>query len=201
MPKSDNPSDLAEAALALDHELKRFEDLAEQVRPVKLNTEKNLERATEALARAAESQDRISAHVQRLVAAITSARTRQEADAAALMARAQEIAARRGQFGALLQRMGGLGQMAKDIQELLKEGPGQVEEVLERMEKVAAEAADIAQAAAAQDMVLATIFRWRPIGHPHQKPGRFADGTRPSASTRASSHRAFRCSASATACN
>ena len=54
MTKADKPSDLSEAALALDHELRRFEDLAGQAAQVKLNTEKNLERATEALSRAAD---------------------------------------------------------------------------------------------------------------------------------------------------
>jgi hypothetical protein len=59
MTKSGKPSELAEAALALDQELRRFAELAEQAGRVKLSTEKNLERATDALARAAQSQDRI----------------------------------------------------------------------------------------------------------------------------------------------
>ena len=45
MTKTGKPSDLSEAALALDHELRRFEDLSGQAARVKLNTEKNLERA------------------------------------------------------------------------------------------------------------------------------------------------------------
>ena len=64
MTKTDQPSELAGAALALDRELRRFEELSAQAGKVKLNTEKNLDRATEALSRAAESQDRIGAHVQ-----------------------------------------------------------------------------------------------------------------------------------------
>lgn len=152
MTKADKPSDLSEASLALDHELRRFEDLAGQAARIKLNTEKNLERATEALSRAAESQDRINAHVQRLVAAVQSAREKQESDAAALMARAQEIAARRLQFAQVLQRMGGLGQMAKEVQDLLKEGPAKLDEVQERMQRVADDAADIGRAAQEQDM-------------------------------------------------
>lgn len=152
MTKTDKPNELAEAALALDHELRRFEDLAAQAARVKLNTEKNLERATEALSRAAESQDRINAHVQKLVGAVQAARARQESDAAALMARAQEIANRRGQFHQVMQRMGGLGQMAKEVQELLQEGAGRLDEVQERMQKVADDAADIGRVAQEQDM-------------------------------------------------
>src|SRR5438045_4161482 len=120
MTKADKPSDLSDAAMALDHEMRRFEELAAQARRIRLNTEKNVERATEALSRAAESQDRINAVVQRLVRAVGEARQTQEADAKALMDRAHEIADRRKQFGEVLQRMAGLGQMAKEVQDLLK---------------------------------------------------------------------------------
>ncbi|MGZ6141919.1 MAG: hypothetical protein ACXWLM_01215 [Myxococcales bacterium] len=152
MTKDDKPSELAEAAMALDRELRRFEDLAAQAAKTKLNTEKNVERATEALQRAAESQDRINAQVQKLVAAVAASRQKQEADAAALIARAHEIAARRKQFVEVLQRMGALGQMAKEVQELLKEGPKNIEEIQQRMQKVADDAADIAKSAAGQEM-------------------------------------------------
>jgi chromosome segregation ATPase len=152
MTKADEPSELAEAALALDRELHRFEELSGQAAKVKLNTERNLERATEALSRAAESQDRIGAHVQQLVKAVAAARQRQEQEAAALMARAQEIAARRAQFSELLQKMGGLGQMAKEIQELLKSEQRDLAAVQERMDRVAEGAAEIGRAAQEQEM-------------------------------------------------
>src|SRR5207248_1728780 len=45
--REDKPSELAEAALALDRELRKFEDLAAQAGRLKLSSEKNLERATE----------------------------------------------------------------------------------------------------------------------------------------------------------
>jgi hypothetical protein len=152
MTKKDSPSDLAEVALALDRELQRFDDLSAQAARVKLDSEKGVERATEALARAAESQDRINAQVQRLVAAVQAARQKQEADAQALVARAQQIAARRGQYAVVLERMTALGQMAKDVQGLLAEGPGRLDEVQERMQKVADDAAEIGKLAADQDM-------------------------------------------------
>lgn len=151
MTKSGKPSELAEAALALDQELRRFEELAEQAGRVKLNSEKNLERATDALARAAQSQDRIQAQVQKLVAAVAAARQKQEAEAAALMARAHQIAQRRSRFGEVLQRMGGLGQMAKEVQERLK-GAGDLDEVLARMQQVADDAAEIGRAAQEGEM-------------------------------------------------
>jgi DNA repair exonuclease SbcCD ATPase subunit len=151
MPSEDT-NELSEAALALDRELRRFDDLAEQAARLELNTEKNLERATEALTRAAESQDRIHAHVQRLVAAVGAAREKQESDARALMARAEEIAGRRKQFAEVLQRMAGLGAMARDVQEALKTGPGALDEVQSRMQQIADEAGDILRAAQDRDM-------------------------------------------------
>src|SRR5262249_29405860 len=98
MPKPESTNALSEAALALDRELRRFEDLSAKATQMKLTTEKSVERATEALARAAECQDRIHAHVQQLVAAVGAARQKQETDAAALMSRAEQIAARRKEF-------------------------------------------------------------------------------------------------------
>jgi len=149
---SEDANELSEAALALDRELRRFDDLAEQAARLKLNTEKNLERATEALTRAAESQDRINGHVQRLVAAVGVAREKQESDARALMARAEEIAARRKEFAQILDRMAGLGGMAKEVQEALKTGPGAIGRVQERMQQIADEAGEILRAAQEKEM-------------------------------------------------
>jgi len=147
-----NPSELSEAALALDRELRRFEELAAQAAKVKLNSEKSLERATDALTRAAESQDRIHANVQQLVAAVAAARQRQETEAAALMARAEQISARRKEFAELLQRMAGLGEMARAIQNALREGPSGLEDVQGPMQRIADEAAAIAHDAQEKDM-------------------------------------------------
>src|SRR5437762_3799398 len=152
MTKASSPNDLSEAALALDRELRRFEDLADQAERLKLTTERSVERATEALTRAAESQDRIQAHVQQLVAAVGSARQKQEADAAALMARAQQIAARRKEFADVLQRMAALGQMAKEVQDALKAGPDAIDDLQSRMQTIADEAADIALTARQKEM-------------------------------------------------
>lgn len=152
MAKSEKPSELAEAALALDHELRRFEELSIQAARVKLSSAKNVERATEALTRAAESQDRIQEQVKKLVAAVQAERQKQEVDAGALMARAQEIAARRARFAQVLERMGALGQMAKEVQTLLREGPGKLDEVQERMQRVADGAADVVREAQQEEM-------------------------------------------------
>jgi chromosome segregation ATPase len=149
---NDKPNALAEAALALDRELRRYEELSQSALRMKLNTEKNLERATEGLQRAAESQDRINSHVQQLVAAVQAARQKQESDAESLMKRAHEIAARRGEFAELLQQMAGLGTHARDIQELLKSGTVDLDELVRRMEQVAEAAQKIEESASAKQM-------------------------------------------------
>jgi len=150
--RPDKPSDLSVAAFALDRELRRFADLADQAGRLKLNTEKNLERATRRLTRAAESQDRINAHVQQLLAAVSVTRRKQESDAAALMKRAEEIAGRRKEFAGMLQRMAGLGRMAKDVQEALKAGSAAVDEVQSRMQRIADVPADLACVAQEKEM-------------------------------------------------
>ena len=133
MPKPEDTNALSEAALALDRELRRFDELSAQATRIKLTTEKSVERATEALTRAAECQDRIHAHVQQLVAAVGAARLKQETDAAALMRRAEQIAARRKEFADVMQRMAGLGQMAKEVQDSLRAGPSGIEDVQGRI--------------------------------------------------------------------
>ena len=45
-------SELSAAAVLLDQELRKFEELSDLAGRIKLNSEKNLERATEALTRA-----------------------------------------------------------------------------------------------------------------------------------------------------
>ena len=152
MPKPEDTNALSEAALALDRELRRFDELSAQATRIKLTTEKSVERATEALTRAAECQDRIHAHVQQLVAAVGAARLKQETDAAALMRRAEQIAARRNEFADVLQRMAGLGQMAKEVQDSLRAGPSGIEDVQGRMQTIAEEAADIARVAGEKEM-------------------------------------------------
>lgn len=83
---------------------------------------------------------------------VGAAREKQESDARALMAWAEEIAGRRKQFAEVLQRMAGLGAMAREVQEALKTGPGALDEVQSRMQQIADEAGDILRAAQDKDM-------------------------------------------------
>ena len=61
MNRPDKPvSELSEAAVLLDQELRKFEELSDLASRIKLTSEKNIERATDALSKAAESQDRLA---------------------------------------------------------------------------------------------------------------------------------------------
>ena len=68
------------------------------------------------------------------------------------MKRAEEIAGRRKEFAEVLQRMAGLGLMAKEVQEALKAGAAAVDEVQSRMQRIADEAADIGRIAQEKEM-------------------------------------------------
>ncbi|HET9754625.1 MAG TPA: hypothetical protein VFP52_16760, partial [Myxococcales bacterium] len=50
------------------------------------------------------------------------------------------------------QRMGALGTAAREMQDLLRAGPGRIDEVMTRMQQVADEAADISRVAGEKDM-------------------------------------------------
>jgi len=71
---------------------------------------------------------------------------------AALMARAEQIAARRKEFADVLQRMAALGQMAKEVQDALTAGADGIDDLQSRMQKIADEAAEIALTARQKDM-------------------------------------------------
>ena len=83
---------------------------------------------------------------------MAAARQRQESDARALMARAEQIANRRKEFAEVLQRMAGLGRMASEVQQALKAGPEGIEQVQSRMQAIADEAAEIARTAREKEM-------------------------------------------------
>ena len=117
MSKRDTPppSELVSAAQALDSELLRFEALAAQLQEAPLTSEKHLERASRTLKDLADLDDALRLRVGALVQAITGVRTRQQTQADAVNARAQELQRRTEVFKDLLTRYGALGQSAADL--------------------------------------------------------------------------------------
>ena len=111
---------LTEAAAALEVELKRFEEQATAAKKIPLDSEKNLARAARALQETANAQDRTADLVRALVAAINTARDQQQANAEALLARAEELKTQTENLESLLGRFKTLGADAKEIQALVQ---------------------------------------------------------------------------------
>lgn len=112
---------VTEAALALERELRRFEQLTTTARKVSIDTRKGIERAAQATTEAAQGQERVNATLSALVQAITAARQRHEANAAALQARGEEIRLRAEQMEPLYARYAALGDESRAIHALVQE--------------------------------------------------------------------------------
>src|SRR5436305_997265 len=110
-----NDLTLGAAAAALEAELRRFDQIAELLARLKLDSEKNLDRAMRAAQDAAQTEERVSAAVVELVAAVARARERQEGQATAVAERAREVGARRIELQAIVGRFAELGSEASAI--------------------------------------------------------------------------------------
>src|SRR5690242_7476887 len=97
MSKQDTPP-ISAAAAALEEELVAFEALAAALRKMPLASKKHLERAARTLHEAAGFEERIAVRLRALVEAINAANQRQQASAAAILERAQEIQARNAEY-------------------------------------------------------------------------------------------------------
>lgn len=163
--KEDGWSDITDAALALERELRRFEELGQAARRMPLDTRNRIERAAKATTEAASEQERVGTALSALVAAITAARQRHEANAAALQERGEEIRRRAEQLGVLYEQYSALGEEGRVVNQLVQEAaarqrdastPEQIRDVVaaieaieERMAKLVDGARELGQAAVA----------------------------------------------------
>lgn len=136
MPKTDQDSELVAAATALDTELRRFEDLSQQIKKLPFNSEKNLERAAKALEEIATSDERLGEQVRALVEAVSHVRERQQTHATIVQERALELQARTEVYQTLLQHFGTLGQEAGSINALVQDIAAQGRSTPEEKAKV-----------------------------------------------------------------
>ena len=160
-------SGLAEAAEALEIELRRYEELATSLQGAKLVSEKELRRAAQALNALRTSDARLGELVQALVAAIGTARDRQQALADAVRTRAESIRERSETLSALLVRWEALGRDAGEVNRLVQqsaargEGNGgekpdvadTVTEVDARLARLAVDADELVHAAETAEFV------------------------------------------------
>ena len=112
---------VTEAALALERELRRFEQLTVAARRMGLDTRRGLERAAVATTEAAQGQERVNGTLGALVQAINAARERHEGNAAALQVRGEEIRGRAEVLGPLYERFAALGEESRVIHQLVQE--------------------------------------------------------------------------------
>ena len=160
-------SGLAAAAEALEIELRRYEELATSLQAAKLLSEKDLRRAAQSLNALRTSDGRLGELVQALVAAIGTARDRQQALADAVRARAERIRERSETLSALLVRWEALGRDAGEVNRLVQqsaargEGNGgenpdvadTVSEVDARLARLATDADELVRAAETAEFV------------------------------------------------
>ncbi|HMF43794.1 MAG TPA: hypothetical protein VKQ32_24130 [Polyangia bacterium] len=112
-PPSDSP--LLIAAGAFDETLRRFAALADGLRKGTLDSQRNLERAAEALKEVAGCEEELQAHAQALMAALNSARDSQQSQAEAVRLRALEIKARSEVLALLMRGFEAIGKEAAGL--------------------------------------------------------------------------------------
>jgi chromosome segregation ATPase len=113
--KSEPPTPLLGAAEAFDTELGRFGRLADSARKGKLDSQRSLQRAAEALKEVADSEELLQQHAQVLMSALAAARDLQQTQAEAVRARATEIQTRTEVYADLMRRFQALGEDAVDL--------------------------------------------------------------------------------------
>jgi len=165
MPDAGPPAGLVDAATALEEELVRYERLAEGLANVPLGSAKQLRRAAEQLSAIAGAEERMEGALRGLVGAVSAARERQTAAAAAATGRADEIRRRSEELTALLARWEALGAEAGTVHEAARglldamppeNGGGRqaaVDDVARRLQALAADVRTVGDAARAGGFV------------------------------------------------
>jgi hypothetical protein len=112
-PKSKpDASPLVASAEAFDATLKRFAALTSGLRKGTLDSQRNLERAAEALKEVAGCEEELQAHAQALMAALGAARDAQQTQAEVVRVRALEIQARTEELARLMRGFEAIGKDA-----------------------------------------------------------------------------------------
>jgi hypothetical protein len=109
------PSPLVAAAMALEEELARISSVAREAQRLPLDSQRNVERTADKLAELGAVDEQLGPLVQQLLGAVGALVQRQQEQAAALAARAEEVRARREALRALLGRYAALGRDAQEL--------------------------------------------------------------------------------------
>ena len=165
--KSGPDSPLVASAEAFDATLKRFAALSDGLRKGALDSQRNLERAAEALKQVAGCEEELQANAQALMAALGIARDAQQTQAELVRVRALEIQARGEELTRLMRGFEAIGQDAAALNasdqqlashkrtpdEMVKDGAllAGLDELQERMTGVLAAGEKLAADARASD--------------------------------------------------
>ena len=152
-----NLSPLCAAAMALDEALNRFEQLTEEAKRGKLDSQQSLERAARTTTEAAQTQEQLGVCMRALSDALSGIRERNQAAVSALALRAQEIQQRSETIADLLRRLAAIGEAAQaltDVAAALKQrgADHQWAEVEAKMGVVVDEARLLSEAATQADV-------------------------------------------------
>jgi len=112
---------LAAAVEGLDAELCRYEALAAGIQRERLDSEKHLRRAAQALSDLENSEARLGEHIRALAGAIATARERHEKQSGAVQAQADKIRRRTESLAQLLERWRALGEAAGEVNRLVQQ--------------------------------------------------------------------------------
>jgi hypothetical protein len=114
-------SSLVLAAAALDHELRRYDSLAEEARRSPINSAKTLARAVRIVQESAGLNETVQDKLRELVAQIEESRTRQVESLNTLLEAARRAQSRTEQYSALMKRFEALGVSAREANTLAAE--------------------------------------------------------------------------------
>jgi chromosome segregation ATPase len=150
MPERKDVPSLVAAAMALDDELRAFDEIARQASEQRINSQKTLSRTAAVLNESVEARARIEAGVRRLVTEIGGAQERQQRSVQTLVDVAAELERRTKDREALLARFAGLGTSASRVNTMAaelatKRQDGATEtEVLELLREIQAQMTGVA---------------------------------------------------------
>ena len=164
MTNKKNEGPLTAAALALENELRTFEDLVDDLARLHVNSDKTLQRARQNLESCAEFEQKLAARLKAFAEAMQLMQAKQQECMKTALEHAQRIQQRNDARNALLERVNALGLRARDINAPMNElvtdeaahGDAnhvlaKIQDVGERLEAVIAEAAAVATAAREED--------------------------------------------------
>lgn len=123
MPKTNEPSELVDAAVAIDDNMHKLEEFSATSSRIELNTEKNIARAAQQLEKALQQQQHLAVGLRDLGEAVLRMQGRQQAALDTLSARAVEIQTRMTRLSEHMQRFGELGLQAAEVAKMLSELP------------------------------------------------------------------------------